>query len=49
MFGLLVAGEHRKDPAALTVLAAMPMLFEGWRARAAELAAFMASNGTKPD
>ena len=49
VFGLLVAGEHRKDPAALPELAAMPMLFAGWRARAAELAAFMANNGAKHD
>ena len=38
MFGLLVAGEHRQDPAAVRALAAMPVLAEAWRARAADLA-----------
>lgn len=49
VFGLLVAGDHRQDPAALTVLADMPMLFAGWRARAAELAGFMANRTANPD
>ena len=38
VFGLLIAGDHKHDPAALTVLAGMEPLFEGWRTRAAELA-----------
>lgn len=37
VFGLLVAGDHRHDRAALPVLAAMPELFDGWRRRAADL------------
>jgi MOSC domain-containing protein YiiM len=49
VFGLLVAGEHRTDPAALRELAGMPTLFAGWRARAAELGAFMANSMAKPD
>ena len=35
VFGLLVAGDHRHDPGALAVLAAMEPLFPGWRERAA--------------
>ncbi len=37
VFGLLVAGDHKLDPGALPHLAAMEVLFEGWRARAIEL------------
>ncbi len=37
VFGLLVAGEHKSDPAALKTLAAMDVLFKGWRARAHKL------------
>ncbi len=39
VFGLLIAGDHRSDPAALPMLAAMEPLFSGWRARAADLMA----------
>ncbi len=39
VFGLLIAGDHKTDPAALTSLAAMELLHNGWRLRAAELAA----------
>jgi MOSC domain-containing protein YiiM len=38
VFGLLIAGDHKQNPADLEALAAMPLLFEGWRERAAELA-----------
>ncbi len=38
MFGLLIAGDHKRDPAAVRALAAMPVLAEAWRWRAAELA-----------
>lgn len=37
VFGLLVAGDHKTDPAALEALSAMELLHEGWRARADEL------------
>jgi MOSC domain-containing protein YiiM len=37
VFGLLIGGEHKQDPAALRELAKMEPLFSGWRARAAEL------------
>ncbi len=37
VFGLLIAGDHKRDAAALPVLAAMPSLFKGWRMRAAGL------------
>lgn len=37
VFGLLIAGDHKSDPAALKVLANMGVLFEGWRTRALEL------------
>ena len=37
VFGLIIGGDHRNDPAALPELAAMPVLFEGWRVRALEL------------
>ncbi|MDB5704385.1 MAG: hypothetical protein JWN66_1501 [Sphingomonas bacterium] len=49
VFGLLIAGDHRTDPAALTDLAGMAMLFAGWRARAAELRALMANSTAEPD
>jgi len=39
VFGLLVAGDHKRDPAALKALAAMELLETGWRARAKELIA----------
>jgi MOSC domain-containing protein YiiM len=38
MFGLLIAGDHKRDPAAVRALAAMPMLADAWRWRAADLA-----------
>jgi MOSC domain-containing protein YiiM len=38
VFGLLIAGDHKSDPAALPVLAAMELLDDSWRMRAAELA-----------
>lgn len=41
VFGLLVAGEHRNDTAALRALRDMDVLFEGWRARAADLLAMI--------
>lgn len=37
VFGLLIAGDHKKDPAALAALAAMDLLCAGWRARAVAL------------
>jgi MOSC domain-containing protein YiiM len=37
VFGLLIAGDHKNDPAALGELANMDVLFKGWRNRAAEL------------
>jgi MOSC domain-containing protein YiiM len=43
VFALLIAGHHAKDPAALRFLSEMSVLFEGWRARAAELAASLRS------
>ena len=39
VFGLLIAGDHRKDPAALVELAGMELLFDGWRRRALNLMA----------
>ncbi|WP_375396937.1 MOSC domain-containing protein [uncultured Sphingomonas sp.] len=39
VFGLLVAGDHRRDPTALGVLAGMAALFPGWRKRAGDLMA----------
>ncbi len=36
-FGLLIAGDYKADPEALREIAALPVLFEGWRLRAAEL------------
>ncbi len=37
VFGLLIAGEHKADPAALPALMSMEQLYSGWRARAADL------------
>ena len=37
VFGIIIGGDHRVDAAALPALAAMEVLFEGWRARALEL------------
>ena len=39
MFGLLVAGDAKRDPAALDALAAMDVLAESWRTRAGKLRA----------
>jgi MOSC domain-containing protein YiiM len=41
VFGLLIGGDHKTDPAALTSLAAMDLLHDGWRLRASELLARM--------
>lgn len=38
VFGLLIAGDYKHEPAALKPLAAMDVLHSGWRKRAAELA-----------
>ncbi|MET0366463.1 MAG: MOSC domain-containing protein [Sphingobium sp.] len=38
VFGLLIAGGHRRDPAGVAALAAMPVLAEAWASRARELA-----------
>ncbi|QUT04096.1 MOSC domain-containing protein [Sphingobium phenoxybenzoativorans] len=38
VFRLLIGGGHRADPAAVRELAAMPLLAEAWRERAAKLA-----------
>jgi MOSC domain-containing protein YiiM len=38
VIGLLIAGEGRRDPAAVRALAALPVLAENWRRRAAALA-----------
>ena len=37
VFGLLVAGDHKRDPHALKALATMDVLYEGWRIRAQDL------------
>ena len=37
VFGLLIAGDHRSDPAALAELAEMDLLYAGWRRRAVKL------------
>jgi MOSC domain-containing protein YiiM len=37
VFGLLIAGDYKIDPAALNMLAAMTLLHDGWRKRAEEL------------
>ncbi|WP_299327197.1 MOSC domain-containing protein [Parasphingopyxis sp.] len=39
VFGLLVAGDAKGDPAAVKALAALPVLAESWRAKAEKLAA----------
>jgi len=39
VFGLLIGGDHKMDPSALVALAAMELLHDGWRNRAAELLA----------
>lgn len=39
VFGLLIAGDHKRDPGALRELVDMELLFSGWRQRAAELIA----------
>lgn len=39
VFGLLIAGDHKRDPAALPELVAMTQLSGGWRTRAADLMA----------
>lgn len=38
VFDLLIAGGHRRDPAGVAALAAMPVLAEAWRGRALTLA-----------
>lgn len=38
VFGLLIGGDHKQDPAALTPLSEIPQLFTGWRQRAVDLA-----------
>lgn len=38
IFGLLIGGAHRSDPAGVAALARMPVLAENWRARAEKLA-----------
>ena len=37
VFGLIIGGDHKRDPAALKALAGMECLFSGWRERAREL------------
>jgi MOSC domain-containing protein YiiM len=37
VFGIIIGGDHRAEAAALPALAAMDVLFEGWRIRALEL------------
>jgi MOSC domain-containing protein YiiM len=37
VIGLLLGGDHKTDKAALKTLAQMEVLYDGWRARAAEL------------
>jgi MOSC domain-containing protein YiiM len=37
VFGLLIAGDHKRDPAALKALAALEPLDAGWRQRARDL------------
>ncbi len=37
VFGLLIGGDHKKDPAVLKELVAMEVLHSGWRKRASEL------------
>ena len=38
VFGLIIGGDHKRDPASLKELAGMECLFSGWRERARELA-----------
>ncbi len=38
VFGLLIAGDHKRDPASLSALASMTLLDESWRKRAVKLA-----------
>lgn len=38
LFSLLIAGGHKRDPAGVAALAAMPVLAEAWATRARELA-----------
>jgi MOSC domain-containing protein YiiM len=37
VFGLLIAGDHKRDPRALPLVAALGVLHLGWRQRALEL------------
>jgi MOSC domain-containing protein YiiM len=37
VFGLLIAGDHRKDPSALQTLSTLPPLYDGWKQRAVDL------------
>ena len=37
VFGLLIGGDHKQDPAAIRALAAMELLHSGWRTRATSL------------
>jgi MOSC domain-containing protein YiiM len=37
VFGLLIAGDHIHEPESLPLLRDLPVLFEGWRARAVDL------------
>jgi len=39
VFRLLIAGGHKTEPEAVRALAAMPVLAEAWRGRAASLSA----------
>ncbi len=41
VIGLLLGGDHKNDKAALQSLTQMEVLFEGWRARAADLSALI--------
>ncbi len=37
VFGLLIAGDHRKNPEALKALSILPPLYHGWKKRAVDL------------
>ncbi len=37
VFGLIIGGDHKRDPSALNTLMHMEHLYKGWRRRAAEL------------
>jgi MOSC domain-containing protein YiiM len=37
VFGLLIAGDHKSDPRALSAVATLKVLHEGWRSRALDL------------